>query len=203
MHVVSYVLGLDLAMEKDASALAGTLVQRGSDGSLELGLVYLARWWAPYTQTHHHVADTLSRAPLPGRYILAVDVTGPGLAWFENFKLDPRVRASVGRDRLLPVTITSGRNVSWSGPYLRVGKYRLISELRTALGDTLSISKGLPLLPELLAELDGFEAQVRTTGSLALGNNAKLVAHDDMVVAVALSVVAARVAFGAIESAAG
>jgi hypothetical protein len=81
-----------------------------------------------------------------------------------------------------------------------VDKYTLISELRTALAHkTLTIAKNLPLLPELLAELDGFEAHLRTNGSVAMGNNAKLVAHDDLVLSVALGVVAARVVFGEVE----
>jgi hypothetical protein len=197
---VTYVAGLDLAMQRDSSALSVLRCQKAPDGSIRLSLVHLDRWWASYPETHRHVVQTLSRPPLPGRCLLAVDSTGVGLSWVETFKLDPQVRQLVGDDRLVPMTITSGRAVTRSGQFLRVGKYTLISELRTALAHkTLTIAKNLPLLPELLAELDGFEAHLRTNGSVAMGNNAKLVAHDDLVLSVALGVVAARVVFGEVE----
>lgn len=197
---VTYVASLDLAMERDSSALSVLRCQKAPEGSIRLSLVHLDRWWASYPETHRHVVQTLSRPPLPGRCLLAVDSTGVGLSWVETFKLDPQVRQLVGNDRLVPMTITSGRAVTRSGQFLRVGKYTLISELRTALAHkTLTIAKNLPLLPELLAELDGFEAHLRTNGSVAMGSNAKLVAHDDLVLSVALGVVAARVVFGEVE----
>jgi hypothetical protein len=196
---VAYVAGLDLAMERDASALACLRCQKASDGSLRLSLVHLDRWWASYPDTHRHVVRTLSREPLSGRTILAADSTGVGLSWWETFRLDPRVREVVGGDRLMPVTITSGKGVSRSDWFLRVGKHRLIAELRVALARRyLRVSKGLPLLPDLMAELDGFEAHVRASGSLAMGNNPRLAPHDDLVLATAIAVVAARASFGEI-----
>lgn len=197
---VAFVGGLDLARQVDASALSCLACRRGPDGRLRFGLVYLDRWWSSYPNTHARVLETISREPLAGRLVLAVDSTGPGLSWYEGFEADPRVRALMGGGRLVPVSITSGRAVTRSGPYLRVGKHRLITELHAALGDALTVSKGLPLLGELARELDGFEGRVRATGYLAFGNNAKVAAHDDLVVSVALALVAARVAFGEIST---
>jgi hypothetical protein len=163
--------------------------------------VHLDRWWASYPDTHRHVVGTLSREPLAARCILAADATGVGLSWWETFRLDPRVREVVGDDRLLPITITSGKGVSRSGRFLRVGNHRLIAELRAALARrVLRVSKGLPLLPDFMAELDGFEAHVRSTGSLAMGNNPRLAPHDDLVLATALAVVAAKASFGEIAA---
>lgn len=199
---VSYVCGLDLAQQEDASALAVVRCEKGSNGSIRLGLAHLDRWWSSYPETHRHVLQTLSRAELAGRCLLALDSTGVGLSFYETLKLDPQARAAIGDDRIVPVTITSGRQISRSGQFLRVGKVRLISELHAALArGTLRIAQRLPLRDELFREMAGFEAQVRATGSLAMGNNPKLAKHDDLVLAVAMAVVASRASFGELDDA--
>lgn len=165
-----YAAGVDLAQAHDYTAIV----------VLELGpphrLVYADRWRGlSYTLTAHKVADVLSRY----QAVAAVDATGVGRPVLEEIRgLWPLARG---------VTITSGRGRRENS----VGKEDLVSELVVQLE-----RGGLELYPypALLEELRAFEASPLPGGGFRY--SAPSGVHDDLVLALALALEAARKGVG-------
>lgn len=161
-----YAAGVDLAQAHDYTAIA----------VLELGpphrLVYLDRWRGlSYTLTARKVADVLTRY---GAWA-AVDATGVGRPVLEE------IRALWPLARGLAITAGRGRREG------SVGKEDLVSELVVGLE-----RGGIELYPhpQLLEELRAFEAAPLPGGGVRY--SAPTGGHDDLVLALALAVEAAR-----------
>lgn len=161
-----YAAGVDLAQAHDYTAIA----------VLELGpphrLVHAERWRGlSYTLTAKKVAEVLARY----QAVAAVDATGVGRPVLEEIRAAwPLARG---------VTITSGRGRREDS----VGKEDLVSELVVGLE-----RGGIELYPhpQLLEELRAFEAVPLPGGGVRY--SAPTGGHDDLVLALALAVEAAR-----------
>lgn len=109
-----------------------------------------------------------------------VDYTGVGRPVFDLFK-QARVRSLRG------VTITSGQQATQAADRHNVPKVQLVSRLQALLhSHELRIAASLPDAPVLLRELQDFRVKFTDAGNATW--NAREGAHDDLVLALALSV---------------
>ena len=191
-RVCKFALGLDLGQSVDPSAVAVVETVReplpcGSDLIQKLAApkyrcVHLERipLQISYPLQVQRVANLLGRSPLKGNCTFALDRTGVGRPVFDLFKaanLNP-----VG------VTITSGEKESCDddGISWHVAKIQLVSTLQALLhsGDLL-IAKSLPEAAALASELGNFRANISDSGNVGFG--ARVGAHDDLVLALAIA----------------
>jgi phage FluMu gp28-like protein len=165
-----YAAGVDLARSQDYTAVA--VLRLGA----QLELVRVERWRGlSYTLTARKVAALLARYEAYAH----VDATGVGDAAWEGIRAEwPRVR---------PIRITGGRD---DGRDTR-SKENLVGRLQSAL-ETQELL--LYPHPELLGELRAFEARPLPSGGYAYSAPEGL--HDDLVMALALALDAARASRG-------
>lgn len=144
----------------------------------------------PYFQVAERVADVLAGLPQYHQsYNLFIDATGVGNGVVEIVQDTFGKRADVRHIKLKPVTITYGRQ-EYSTHTASVSKHALISRLLKLMGaevPALQVPSDLQGLIPLLSELRTFQEKVNAEN----GNttyNGKPGTHDDMVIALALSV---------------
>jgi hypothetical protein len=133
----------------------------------------------PYPSVVRHVKALINRDPFYRRCEIVVDATGVGAAVADLFAQEG-VRA-------IKVVITSGDSaLRGDDGVWRVGKIVLVSIVQALVHDErLKVAAELPEAPLLRAELDAFRATVTDAGNWRFG--ARVGAHDDLVLAVALA----------------
>lgn len=197
-----FVLAVDLGKAQDFTAFA--LVQRIEGGLLLRGLERAALGTS-YPAIVARIGELLAGDDLTGRVVvkkaatlkekdwtepktdLVIDATGVGVAVMDMIRaagLNP-----------YGVTITGGESESHKGQNWSVPKRDLVAALRVTLQQqALKQVDGLQSWPVFFREAQNFEGdQVAATGHDTY--NARVGAHDDLVLAVAMSVWWAQPAF--------
>lgn len=133
-----------------------------------------------YTAQVAYVGGVLARPPLSTtpRTELIIDQTGVGRAVFDMF-----VESGL---RPVGCTITGGENETHTHEGWRVAKLQLVSRLQAMLhSGQLEIAADLPDLAALKAELQNFRVNFTAIGNMTFA--ARVGAHDDLVLAVAIA----------------
>jgi hypothetical protein len=194
----NYVAGLDLGSMADFSvlavleslAVAPDALWTGPEGwgprpRMTKRLLHLKRWplELPYGLVIEQTAELLSRPPWAGSTTLIYDRSGLGSAVAYQFR---EAHQAGLFDRSPRGFAISGGDNAGAGS---VPKVELVDNLR-ALVETrrLSWPADLPLLDEFLKEMAAFAPRpTKTRRLLTFGNDTKLAAHDDIVLAVSLA----------------
>lgn len=189
-----YYVGVDLGQAADPTALA--IVERATthpgtlDNFREIRRQYAVRHLErfplgmSYVDQAARVASILGRAPLSRQNTrLVVDATGVGRPVVDLFR-----RAGLSP---IAVTITAGDGETQTPDGWRVSKLLLVSRLQAMLhAGELRIAKALPEAQALVKELQDFRVSYTETGYASFG--ARVGAHDDLVLALAIAVWAAE-----------
>jgi len=133
----------------------------------------------PYPDQVNYIMDLVHRPPLrePQTFI---DYTGVGRPVFDLF-------AQARLPRLNGVTITGGNEIQRRNRIFSVPKQILMSKLQAQLHTgLLKVAAGIPDAPALLQEMQDFRVTFTSAGNAVF--NARQGAHDDLVLAVAMSV---------------
>lgn len=134
----------------------------------------------PPLQNYHGVKSIGQLHGIPFRGTgLIIGQTGVGRAVFDMF------RASGLRPK--GCTITAGENETWTPDGWRVAKLQLVGRLQAMLhSGQLEIAADLPDLAALKTELQNFRVNFTAIGNMAFA--ARVGAHDDLVLAVAIAI---------------
>jgi hypothetical protein len=205
----AFVAGLDLGQSSDYSAL--TILEHAGPGNRPYlpeqiwHARHLSRWelQAPYPAIVRDVVAMLGQPPLAGATTLALDMTGVGRpvvdlfratlrkseAWWDGKVMVPRPGLDV---RLVPIQITGGTQVTRDGDVWNVPKRDLAGAVQVALQERrLKFAAGLPDTQVLVAELRNFRVKISLAGHDSYGAGAgeewRVGAHDDLVLAVAIA----------------
>lgn len=164
-----YVLGLDLGLRQDSTALAVV------ESQARLRVVrYLEklRLGTPYMQCVERVKKLVNRAPLLGCCSVVVDASGVGAPVVEMMK-----SANLGCE-LIPVVITGGESARCSDGLWKVPRKELLHGLLVLLErGELKVARGLQLTGELQREMAGIR-----------GHRMQADGHDDLAIALSLAV---------------
>ena len=202
-----HVLGLDLGKQQDHSALAlleyqaaGPAVIDGVMGPVALRRtppvfsIRTAHRWPLGTGYRSVVASlvrTAQSGQLPNVSLLAIDVSGPGEAVWEDILFE--LRQYNAPFSLVGVTITPGtgfRQREGEPGRWNVSKFSLASELTALLARRrLVYAPGLPGARDLMQELEAFSTKITATAQETF--EAARGSHDDLCMAVALAAWAA------------
>ena len=199
MPRIRYSAGLDVAQQRDYSALAilerVRLHENDIDRETEVQdrLVFLERWKVSYPVLLEKLGELFANKMPGDRYpfarytTLSVDATGPGLPFYEDLR-----RADIGLRGIKPVTITSGQGKpslhgtsAWHVP-----KPYLITRLQLAFQNkAVKIPQSLAYLDHLTEELKGYEMRVTASRNVTYSNNPREGGpeHDDLILAAALA----------------
>lgn len=178
--ISNYIIGLDLGQTHDYTALAVLSWTTGDDW---FSLPHLQRFPmnVPYPNMVGAVTKLVTRPPL-AQAPLVVDQTGVGRPVVDL------LRQSVGAQRVIPVTITSGKFPTLEPDGSRhVPKKDLVTCLLGLLEDRrLKVARSHPEARTLVQELLNFKVEItpsahETFGAWRHGQ------HDDLVLAVALA----------------
>ena len=184
-----YYLGLDLGQTTDFTALCVLERPRLTDPN-EPDPIYALRHLqrfplgTPYPQIVRDVIALLKTPPMPGS-LMAVDQTGVGRAVVDLFReaFDHKVTC-----RFVPITITSGHQVTRGNGSIMVPKKELVSTLQVVLQTRrLQIARSLPDAEVLVREMENFKVKITTAGNETFDSWRQNI-HDDLVLAVALAV---------------
>jgi hypothetical protein len=217
----AFVVGLDLGQSSDYSAL--TILEHAGPGDRHYlpdqawNARHLQRWplQTPYPAIVRDVVAMLSQPPIAGSDVtLALDMTGVGRPVVDLFRAVIR-KPSVGWDgpdsprpgpglnvRLMPIQITGGNEVTRDGDIFNVPKRDLAGAVQVALQSRrLKVAAGLPDTQVLMAELQNFRVKISLAGHDSYGAGSgeewRVGAHDDLVLAVAIALWAAQRSRGA------
>lgn len=181
-------VGLDLGQVSDSSALA--VVNRLTTGDDEpiFQATYLHRWplSTPYPKIVEGVTkmldgDSFKHKPLRQQPVLAVDATGVGQPVCDMFKA-----ANLGA-KFVPVIITGGHNVNLGADTYHVPKRLLVSSLQVVLQTKrFKFAEALPEATTLVREMQNFQLTITEQANDTY--EGRKGSHDDLVLAVALSV---------------
>jgi hypothetical protein len=193
--VTLHAVGLDLGLAQDFSALC--VLEYDDVAEPVYHVRHLHRWslGTAYTTIAKDVKALIDRPPLNWRVplvpkpegwrepILAVDATGCGR---------PVVEMIAGEEPaawLKPVLITAGHSVSQGDDgYWHIAKVQLVSVLQATLqSGRLKIDAGLEFAGTLVSELKNFRVKITTSANQTF-EAWREKDHDDLVLAVALSV---------------
>jgi len=186
-----FIAGLDLGKVSDFTALV--IPKRVTDpttGNVTYKVPVIQRFQlgTPYVAMVDKVNDWLTKPPLD-QAILVIDATGVGQAVVEMFRAKPKLA-----NRIVPVTITAGRAVTWHHGSWHVAKVQLASTVQALLsGRQISIPipseeairRNPSLLQEqeiaqaLTEELENFTVKVTTAGNEQL-EAWRETDHDDL-----------------------
>jgi hypothetical protein len=219
-RVPAFVAGLDLGQSSDYSALT-ILEHAGPDDRSYLpdqhwNARHLQRWelQTPYPAIVRDVLAMLSQPPLAGGDLtLALDMTGVGRPVVDLFRAVMR-KPTAGwpgmpadtrpglAARLMPIQITGGNEVTRDGDIWNVPKRDLAGAVQVALQSRrLKVAAGLPDTQVLMAELQNFRVKISLAGHDSYGAGSgeewRVGAHDDLVLAVAIALWAAQRSRGA------
>ena len=198
---LGFVLGLDLGKSQDFTALAVDelvecervtlertafalmMSEASSKRMIRHRIRNLHRYarGTPYPEIGRNVASVMRQLPAMKRAPeLVVDRTGVGAPVVDGLREMDLKPIAIG--------ITGGTQVTGSGNDLNVPKLLLASTVDACLSeDRLAITDQAEASDALKAELAGFHAKVRPTGTVALEAWREGV-HDDLVLATALAV---------------
>ena len=186
------ILGDDLGQQHDYSALVVADRHREADpvsydvGHIErfaLGTRYPVIVEQLRARINALDVPAVERGPRPN-LALVVDQTGCGRP-----VIDMILAADLGIP-VNPVTITSGTATTQADDGWHVAKQTLASVVQVVLqSGRLRISSRLPNASELTNELRGFRAKIKLNGNVnfAAGEDWRSAPHDDLVLALALS----------------
>jgi hypothetical protein len=219
-RVPAFVAGLDLGQSADYSALT-ILEHTGPDDrsyvpNQHWNARHLQRWelQTPYPAIVRDVLAMLGQPPLAGSDVtLAIDMTGVGRPVVDLFRVAAR-KPTAGwpgmtivptpglAARLVPIQITGGNEVTRDGDIWNVPKRDLAGAVQVALqSGRLKIAAGLPDTQVLVAELQNFRVKISLAGhdsyGAGTGEEWRVGAHDDLVLAVAIALWAAQRSRGA------
>lgn len=181
---MTYILSLDPAQVRDWSAMAAIKMHYEDEKKRFLyDLVAMNRKQGlPYDQIVDWVVDTYKKHVFwekgqPPHFIL--DSTGVGVA--------VRDMCAARGLRLKAITITSGENITRSGPIIHVGKARLIGKFLGAFdAGKVAVNPALPIWPKLEREMLTFRAEISAQGRAKF--EAPEGENDDMLFALAQAV---------------
>jgi hypothetical protein len=187
VDALEYYVGLDLGQSSDFSALC--VLEAGQERPEHAGQVMAAyrvrslkRWHlgTPYPEIVADVVKFLDKPPLKG-CTLSVDQTGVGAPVVDMLKA-----ADPGCDRLVPITITAGRKVSFLDGGYHVAKIQLVSTVQVLLQSRrLKFAEGLELTPLLVKELENYRVTVTAAANETFDPRSG--EHDDLVLSLALA----------------
>jgi hypothetical protein len=210
----TFIAGLDLGQSQDYSALA--ILEHAGPGHLPYlpeqiwNIRHLQRWelQTPYPAIVVDVMTMLDQPPLTESDVtLAIDMTGvgrpvvdlfrqalpkpAGMAWAEQ--APPPTRPV----RLVPIQITGGNQVTRDSDVFNVPKRDLAGVVQVTLqARRLPAARKLPALQVLMQELANFKAKISLAGhdtyGAGSGEEWRVGAHDDLVLAVAIALWAAQ-----------
>ncbi len=188
-----YFIGLDLGQSNDYSALA-IVREHTSPGEAErrYDVPWLQRFplGMAYPAITAAVGTRLRRLQLLSpdeRRTLVVDRTGVGAAVCDL------LRAARLPAMMYDVTITGGDTVTRDGSHYRVPKRDLVGAVQVPLqAGRLHIARALPEVATLTGELLGFQYKIAPLTAHDSYGAWRENAHDDLVLAVALGLWAAR-----------
>ena len=184
-------IGVDLAQTVDYTAIA-IVEQHGRAGEAVYQVRHLERVErnTPYPMIVKRVADLARQPAVVDRATLVVDATGVGRPVVDL------LRAELLTAPLLAVTITAGDAVSSEGRSWHVPKRDLVAAIQVLLQtERLKVAPALPAAELLTRELSAFEVKLSASGHDTY--NARAGEHDDLVLAVALTVWAGERGIGA------
>lgn len=174
-----YTLGLDLGKWADPTAL---VVVESDPSTSVLRLVGLKRFplRTPYTEILRVLEGRLNSGPLAGRVRLAVDATGMGAPFVDQF------RDQLPAIDMYAITITAGNNVHGDRRDLRLPKQDLIATTALVLENgRLRIATEMQETPTLIDELLSYQYTRNENGYDTYG--ASVGQHDDLVIALSLA----------------
>jgi hypothetical protein len=177
-----FFVGVDLGKQQDPTAIAVVSARTEMRPLFRVGHLERLPLGTDYVASVAHVRDLLRR-PIFRNAELIVDETGcggPVCDLFEEQGLSPT-----------RVTITAGLSseVEDKGRRWKIAKQMLVSRLEAALADRrLHILQTLPEAAALINELQHFEQWQMDSGRWRYGARSEGKQHDDLVIALALSV---------------
>lgn len=174
-----YTLGLDLGKWTDPAALA---VLESDSSTTVLRLVGLKRFplGTAYTEILHVLEQRLESAPLAGRVRLAVDASGVGAPFVDQF------RQQLPAIEMYAITITAGSNVHGDRRNPHVPKQDLIATTALILETgRLRIATEMRETPTLIDELLSYQYTRNERGYDTYDASAGQ--HDDLVIALSLA----------------
>jgi hypothetical protein len=190
----NFTVGLDLAKERDYTALAVVERLEISTGwhpshygefretfedSFECRHLERLPLGTPYTAVVAHVCELMDRPPLKYETELVFDKTGIGSSVSDLFSEAYFERRLAHRP--FGVTITSGEEARGG----HVPKKDLVSNLITLREKKkLTFARGMPFLEELDKEIRSFSVKLTARGNVTFEGKGR---HDDLVIALALA----------------
>jgi hypothetical protein len=186
MSVSEFIVSLDLGQTADPTALGVNEVAdvpEKKDGPIirRHTIRTLRRWelGTSYVSIVNEVKDRLSRPPLQNAK-LVVDGTGVGRGIVDMFRVHPLA------DRLIPVTVTAGNNISFTDEYWRVPKREIAAILQRVLQQRRIEIADVPDREVLVKEMQNFKVKISNAGSELFAADWREGTHDDLVFAVGL-----------------
>jgi hypothetical protein len=176
-----YTVGVDLGQSQDFTAIC--VVRRleqdgGAKPIFQVGHLSRLPLNTTYPAIVAHVIGRMSHPMLRGKAELVIDYTGVGRPVFDLFRVQGV--SPVG------VSITGGSAISRDGPIWSVPKGHLISRVQALLHELrLKIHCDLQDAGALVAELQDFRVNFTDSGYAQF--NARVGAHDDLVLALAIA----------------
>ena len=174
-------IGIDLGKQRDFTAIV--VDERGPEDTHVIRGIERPRLGTPYPKIIKRVEAIRDRLEKKSKISpeIYVDATGVGRPVVDEFEAKGVY--------VHPVTIVAGDSVSEEGREIHVGKLALISRLEVLLADgRIEWNGKTPLGRKLTEELHRFQLKVSKAGSLQL--EAEKSFHDDLVIALSLSVFA-------------
>ena len=174
-------IGVDLGQRRDYTAII--VNERGEDDTHVIRGIERPKLGTPYPKIIKRVEQIRNKLEKKTKIIptIYIDATGVGRPVVDEF--------TAKGIAVIPVTICAGDSVSQDGREVHVGKLALISRLEVLLADgRIEWNGKTPIGKKLSQELHRFQLKVSKAGSLQL--EAEQSFHDDLVIALALSVFA-------------
>jgi hypothetical protein len=175
-----YTVGVDLGQSQDYTAICVVrrLEVEGAKPIFQVGHLSRLPLGTTYPAIVAHVIGQMSHPKLRGKAELVIDYTGVGRPVFDLFRVQGM--SPIG------VAITGGSAITRDGPIWSVPKGHLISRVQALLHELrLKIHADLQDAGALVRELQEFRVNFTESGYAQF--NARVGAHDDLVLALAIA----------------
>jgi hypothetical protein len=189
---VSFSVGLDLGLHRDFSAVVVN-EKRVSDSGVVFHSIQFAhrfRLGTPYFQVARSIADLV--AQLPERPESAA-------VWMDRTGIGDGVVEMLEAEGVSPWKVVLGAGQNWAvnpGKRISLPKAIAVSELNVVLQNgAIGIAADLPFLDQLVRELGTYRVTSTASGADAFSSQTEA-DHDDLVVALMLSVFGASKYWG-------
>jgi hypothetical protein len=189
---VLFSVGLDLGLHRDYSALVVNEKRVSECGTVfhAIRFAHRFRLGTPYFQVARSVADLVAQLP---------ERPEPAAVWMDRTGVGDGVVEMLQAEGISPWKVVLGAGQNWAlnpGRRISLPKSIAVSELNVVLQNgAIGIAADLPFLDQLVRELGTY--RVTTTASGADSFNSQTEAdHDDLVVALMLSVFGASKYWG-------